>query len=265
VEQEVQLKTSVEVARVRRSCRIAELTLRHLAQLVKPGVTSVSLERAAVEFIERGGGMAALKGYRGFPASICASPNNVTAHGVPDENPLQEGDVLTLDVTVEVEGWYGDAAWTYAVGDVGDDRMALIRAAWRACIAGLVSARAGGYIGDVGHAVSAIAARHGFSVVTEYVGHGIGQAMHEEPRIPHVGVKGAGPRIVAGMTFTVEPVITAGSPDVVVMDDGWTVATADGSLSAQFEHTVAVYRDGLEILTLSEMPLRDCLDEPPYF
>jgi methionyl aminopeptidase len=234
-------------------------------QFVQPGETSANLERIAVRFIEEAGGVPALKGYRGFPASICASPNNVTAHGVPDDYPLQEGDLLTLDVSVEVEGWYGDAAWTYVVGEADKERTTLIQAAWRACIAGLVSARAGGHIGDVGHAVSAIAARHGFSVVTEYVGHGIGQAMHEEPRIPHVGIRGGGPRIIAGMVFTVEPVLTTGGSDVKVMEDGWTVVTADGSLSAQFEHTVAVYKEGLEILTLSETPLKDCLDEPPYF
>ena len=128
-----------------------------------------------------------------------------------------------------------------------------------------MSARAGGNVGDVGYAVSSVASRAGFSVVTEYVGHGIGQAMHEEPRVPHVGVRGGGERIIAGMVFTVEPVLTAGGPEVRVMDDGWTVVTADNSLSAQFEHTVAVYKDGLEILTLSQTALKDCLDEPPYF
>jgi methionyl aminopeptidase len=265
VEPEIALKTAVEVARIRRSCRLAQATLRALGPLVHRGVTTSELDRKAERFIRDAGGEPALKGYRGFPASICASANNVCAHGIPGDAPLEDGDVIGIDVTVRLDGWYGDAAWTFVVGRGSEDARRLVRAAWRACLAGLVSVKPGGRLGDVGAAISRTAARLGCSVIRDYVGHGIGKAMHEEPRIVNFGRKGQGMRIVPGMVFTVEPMVSLGGAEVKVMDDGWTVVTADGSLSAQFEHTVAVYREGIEILTLPDTRLRDCLDEPPYF
>ncbi len=262
---EIPLKTAVEVARIRRSCRLAEATLRHLRPHVHAGVSTRHLDSIAERYIRAGGGLPALKGYRGFPASICTSANNVSAHGIPDDVALEEGDVIGIDVTVAVDGWHGDAAWTFVVGRAGEDVLRLVRAAWRACLAGLVSVKPGGRLGDVGYAISRAAGRLGCSVIRDYVGHGIGRAMHEEPRIANFGRRGQGLRIVPGMVFTVEPMVNLGGSDVKVMDDGWTVVTADGSLSAQFEHTVAVYREGIEILTLSDTRLKDCLDEPPYF
>lgn len=259
----VPLKTSLDVARIRKACRVAQGTLRHLAQHVAPGASTRELEQIAERYILANGAVPALKGYRGFPGVICASTNNITAHGIPDSTALDDGDVVTVDVTVGLDGWYGDAAWTYLVGDATDNRRALVRAAWRACLAGIVSVKAGGHLGDVGEAIKRVASRGGCSVVQEYVGHGIGRELHEEPRVPNFGMRGTGERIVAGMVFTVEPVVTAGGEAVHVLDDGWAVATDDGSLSAQFEHTVAVYRDGIEILTFGGYNLRDCLDEPP--
>jgi len=265
MEAEIPLKTTVEVARIRRSCRLAEATLRHLKASMRVGVSTRELDGIAERFIRAGGGEPALKGYRGFPASICTSANNVSAHGIPDATPLEDGDVIGVDVTVRVDGWYGDAAWTYLIGQGTDEARRLLRAAWRACLAGLVSVRPGGRLGDVGYAISRAAGGLGCSVIRDYVGHGIGREMHEEPRIANFGRRGQGLRIVPGMVFTVEPMVSLGGSDVKVMEDGWTVVTADGSLSAQFEHTVAVYREGIEILTLSDTRLKDYLDEPPYF
>lgn len=262
---DIPLKTALEVARIRRSCGLAEATLRALRPLIRAGVTTRELDRAAERFIRAGGGLPALKGYRGFPASVCTSVNNVCAHGIPGDVALEDGDVLGIDVTVRLDGWHGDAAWTFVVGEGSDDVRRLLRAAWRACIAGLVSVKPGGRLGDVGYVISRTAERLGCSVIRDYVGHGIGREMHEEPRIANFGRRGQGLRIVPGMVFTVEPMVSLGGSDVKVMGDGWTVVTADGSLSAQYEHTVAVYRQGIEILTLSDTKLRDYLDEPPYF
>lgn len=261
----IPLKTSIDVARIRRSCRVVEDTLAFLADIVREGVTTANIDRSAEEFILQRGGRPALKGYRGFPSSICISVNNTAAHGIPDQNQLEDGDIVSVDTTIEVNGWYGDGAWTYIVGKGSADAQRLLRAAWQSNLAGIMNAQAGGKLGDIGEAISSTANRFGCSVIQDYVGHGIGRNLHEDPLVPNFGEKGQGEKIAAGMVFTVEPIVCLGEKDVRVLDDGWTVVTADGSLSAQFENTVAVFSNRLEVLTFSSSQMTDFLDEPPFF
>jgi methionyl aminopeptidase len=260
---EISLKTSVDVARVRRACRLAERCLRYLAPCVRPGVSTAELDRLAGRFLEENGATSALRGYRGFPGNICASVNNVAAHGIPSDRELESGDILSIDITTLVEGWHGDAAWTFLIGTASPDGRRLVKASWGACLAGIRAAVAGGRIGDVGAAIQESARRHGCSIVEDYVGHGIGRAMHEDPMVPNIGAPDTGLQIVPGMVFTIEPMLTLGAGDVRVSNDGWTLVTKDNSLSAQFEVTVAVFRDYTEVLTYSKGDILDCLDFPP--
>ncbi len=260
---EISLKTSVDVARIRRACRIAEKCLRYLAPIVQPGISTAELDRLAARFLEAGGAVPALRGYKGFPGCICTSVNNVAAHGIPSNRELETGDILSIDITVSVDGWHGDAAWTFIVGEGSPDGRRLLRAAWNASLAGIRMAVAGNRIGDVGAAIQESARRFGCTVIEDYVGHGIGRAMHEDPMVLNFGVADTGLRIVPGMVFTVEPMLNLGGRDVHVSSDGWTLVTADGSLSAQFEHTVAVFRDYTEVLTYSHGDIFESPDFPP--
>jgi methionyl aminopeptidase len=265
MEREISLKTSVDVARIRRSCRVAERCLRYLKDFVRPGVSTSALDELADAFLRKNGATPALRGYRGFPRSICTSVNNVAAHGIPSDALLEDGDLLSIDITVSVDGWHGDAAWTYIVGQAGPDSRRLLRASWTATMAGIRAARAGGRLGDVGSAIQGAARKLGCSVIEDYVGHGIGRAMHEDPMVLNFGERNTGMRIVAGMVFTVEPMVNLGGPEAQVSTDGWTLVTCDGSLSAQFEHTVAVFRDYTEVLTFSDGGEASSVDFPPYF
>lgn len=260
---EISFKTSVDVARIRRACRAAEKCLRNLAPCVRAGITTAELDLLAAGFLRESGAEPALKGYRGFPGTICASVNNVAAHGIPSNRRLENGDLLSLDITTRVNGWHGDAAWTFLVGEAVPDERRLLRAAWQANLAGIKAAVAGGRMGDVGHAIQETARRHGCSVIEDYVGHGIGRAMHEDPMVLNFGAADTGMRIVPGMVFTVEPMLNLGGRDVHVSTDGWTLVTTDGSLSAQFEHTVAVFRDYTEVLTYSRGDVFSSMDFPP--
>ena len=260
---EISLKTSVDVARIRRACRVAEKSLRYLAPCVRPGISTEELDRLAGRYLEGCGAVPALRGYKGFPGCICASVNNVAAHGIPSNRQLESGDILSIDITVSVEGWHGDAAWTFLVGEASPDCRRLQKASWRASLAGIRAAVAGNRIGDVGAAIQEAARRFGCSVIEDYVGHGIGRAMHEDPMVLNFGTADTGMRIVPGMVFTIEPMLNLGGRDVRLSLDGWTLVTADGSLSAQFEHTVAVFRDYTEVLTYSHGDIFDSLDFPP--
>ena len=260
---EVSLKMSIDVARIRRACRLAESCLRYLGSRIEVGVTTGDLDREAADFLDSRGAVPALRGYRGFPGCICASVNNVAAHGIPSNRKLDDGDLLSLDITVSVNGWHGDAAWTFLVGQGSPDSRRLLRAAWAASLAGIRVARAGNRIGDVGAAIQEAARKFGCSVIEDYVGHGIGRAMHEDPMVLNFGAADTGMRIVPGMVFTVEPMLNLGARDVHVATDGWTLVTTDGSLSAQFEQTVAVFRDYTEVLTYSHGDIFESLDFPP--
>jgi methionyl aminopeptidase len=260
---EISLKTSVDVARIRRACRVAEKCLRHLAPCVRPGIATLELDNLAAQFLSNTDALSALRGYKGFPGCICTSVNNVAAHGIPSNRKLEKGDLLTIDITVSVEGWHGDAAWTFLIGEGTPDSRRLLKAAWTAHLSGIRAAVAGNRIGDVGAAIQDAAHRFGCSVIEDYVGHGIGRVMHEDPMVPNFGAPDTGMRIVPGMVFTVEPMLNLGSRDVRVSPDGWTLATVDGSLSAQFEQTIAVFRDYTEVLTFSHGDIFDFQDFPP--
>ncbi len=258
------LKTSVDIARIRRSCRIIEKTFEYLEKYIQPGTTTKSIENLAEEYIHKNGGSPAVRGFMGFPGGICTSVNNVMVHGKPTDYTLEDGDIITVDIVVEVNGWYGDGAWSYIVGSYTEDALRLIRAAWQSTLAGIASIKPGSTTGDIGAAVEKTVKKWGCSVARDFTGHGIGKNIHEDPIIPNYG-KNIGQPIVPGMVFTVEPVVTLGKGESELIEDGFTIITKDASLSAQYEHTVAVFRDYTEVLTFSRGKLTEYLDFPPFF
>ena len=246
----VRIKTPEDVALIRESAQIVGRCLEMLATKVKPGVSTMDLDRMAEEFIRDSGGEPAFKGYKGYPASICASVNEEVVHGIPSPTRiLRSGDVVSIDIGVRKNGWYGDAALTVPVGTIDADATRLLAATERALWKGIEQARPGGRLSDISAAIEQEAKRNGFSVVRALVGHGIGRALHEEPQVPNYGRPGEGPRLQTGMVLAIEPMVNAGAADVVTLDDQWTVVTADRKLSAHFEHTVAIGADGPEVLS----------------
>jgi len=230
--------------------RAVARTIDRLLEAVRPGMTTAGLDRIAERTIRDEGCVPSFKGYRGFPASICTSVNEEVVHGIPGERVIEDGDLLSLDVGAVWEGYHGDAAVSIFVGDAPDGRAAdLVRVTEESLAAGIEHLRAGGRISDVGHAVQQVVEAAGFSVVREYVGHGVGRALHEDPQIPNHGQPGRGPLIRPGLVVAVEPMVNMGDWRTEVLEDDWTVVTADGSLSAHFEHTIAVTEHGPEVLT----------------
>ena len=242
----VYTRSREEIEKIRAAAQIVAMTLREVGRAVRPGVTTAELDQLAESFIRDHGGRPAFKGYRGFPASICPSVNEEVVHGLPGPRELREGDL----VGVELQGFYGDAALTFPVGTVSDEAVKLLQVTRESLMQGIAQARAGNRVGDISHAVQSYVERNGFSVVKALVGHGIGREMHEEPAVPNFGPPGRGPRLMAGLVLAIEPMVNVGGHEVVTRSDGWTVATKDGSLSAHFEHTVAVGADGPEILSV---------------
>ena len=241
------------MARIRESARTVARCLALMGREVRPGVSTLALDRMAEDFIRAEGGEPAFKGYRGFPGSICASINEEVVHGIPSpKRVLREGDVISIDVGVRRDGYYGDAARTFAVGEIAPEAARLLEATERALALGIEQARPGNHLTDISHAVEREVTRHGCSVVRALVGHGIGCELHEEPQIPNYGPPGQGPKLRAGMVFAIEPMVNQGTADVVTLQDGWTVVTADRKLSAHFEHTVAVGENGPQILSRVE-------------
>jgi methionyl aminopeptidase len=222
-----------------------------LAAEVRAGVTTIELDRMAEEFIRAQGGTPAFLGYMGFPGSICPSVNEQVVHAIPGPYALRDGDIVSIDVGVVLDGWVSDAARTHAVGSVSVQAARLMAATEAALHRAIEAARPGNRVGDIGHAVQTEVEAAGFSVVQSLVGHGVGRSMHEEPQVPNFGRPGTGPELVPGMVIAIEPMVNAGRSDVVMAGDGWTISSADGSLSAHFEHTVAITADGPRILTLS--------------
>jgi methionyl aminopeptidase len=243
-------KSPEEIDRMRRAGRLVGHTLSRVVEAVRPGVTLLELDALAERVIRDGGGIPSFLGYHGFPATLCLSPNDWIVHGIPNGYVLQDGDILSVDCGAIVEGWHGDAAVTVPVGQVDDAARRLLETTERAMWAGIAQVRAGNRLSDIGHAVERVAAAPGYGVVREYVGHGIGTRMHEEPQVPNYGRPGRGLRLEVGLVLAIEPMVNEGGPESRVLDDGWTVVTRDGSRSAHFEHTVAITPQGPEVLTL---------------
>lgn len=243
------IKSARELELMRRAGRLVAECHAALAERIRPGVTTAELDAFVEDYLRRRGGVPTYKGYRGFPASICASVNDVVCHGIPGRQRLREGDVITVDIGVTLEGYHGDSAWTYAVGQVSEQAQRLMEIGEACLMAGIDQARPGNRLGDVAHAIQSLAEGHGYGVVRDFVGHGIGRQLHEDPDVPHFGKPGTGVRLRPGMTLCIEPMITLGDWRVTIDDDGWTARTLDGSLCVQYEHTIAVTEGEAEILT----------------
>lgn len=243
------LKSPGEIERMRVPCRIVAEILCLLREYIKPGITTLELENLALKETQKRKAIPAFKGYAGFPYALCCSPNDRVIHGMPDKTPLLEGDVLSIDFGVLYDEYYGDAAITLPVGDTTSEAKALIAATEESLYLGIYRAVSGGRLYDISSAIQNHVEAAGYSVVRDFVGHGIGKKLHEEPQVPNYGVSGRGVSLKPGMVLAIEPMVNRGGHAVRVLDDGWTAVTADGSLSAHFEHTVAITKDGPEILT----------------
>jgi methionyl aminopeptidase len=247
----IELKSEREIKIMRENGKIVASTLEFLKDRIKPGVKAVELDGWAEEFIRSKNAQPAFKGYRGFPANICVSINEEVVHGIPGQRALEEGDIVSVDVGVLKDGFYADGAWTFPVGKISGEAKKLLEVTRKALEAGISQAKAGNRIGDISFAVQNVAEKDGYSVVRELTGHGIGRKMHEEElNVPNFGISGTGLLLKEGMTFAIEPMVNVGTYKVKTLADNWTVVTEDGSLSAHFEHTIAVTKNGGEILTL---------------
>ena len=242
-------KSAREIEKIAAAGDLVAETIAHVGSMIVPGVTTDELDAAADAFIRKHGGVPTSEGYKGYPKAICISPNDIVVHGIPGAYEVAEGDLVTIDVGITLDGYIADSAYTFPVGEIAEEAQRLLDVAQEALAAGIAEARVGNRVGDISHAVQTLVEDAGFSVVRSLVGHGVGRHYHEDPHIPNFGEPGRGPRLSEGMTIAIEPMITAGGSDVVVGEDGWTITTADGSLAAHFEHTVAIMADGPRILT----------------
>ena len=246
------LKSPEQIAKMRQAGRGGAEMLEACAAAARPGITTNDLDKVAREVLARRKAKSNFLNYHGYPAVICTSPNNVIVHGIPGNYRLEEGDIISIDCGAIIDGWHGDAARTIPVGEISEDARKLIQVTEDSLWAGIQHVRKGAHLLDIGHAVQTVAEGAGFAVVREYVGHGIGRAMHEEPQVPNYGEPGHGMKLKVGHVFAVEPMVNLGSAETQLDDDGWTVRTADGSLSAHFEHSIAVTENGPEVLTVLE-------------
>ncbi len=261
----IEIKTPEEIDLMREVGRLAADTLCKVDQLIRPGVTTDEIDRFVHEDTLAKGAIPAPLNYKGFPKSVCTSINEVVCHGIPEKRALQDGDIINVDVTHKYKGFHGDTSATFYVGTPTEEAVRVTEVARRSLELGLSVVRPGARVGDIGAAIQEFAEGHGCSVVRDFVGHGIGRKFHAEPQVSHVGRKGTGPRFKAGMTFTVEPMVNLGHWGVEILEDQWTAVTADGSLSAQFEHTVLVTEDGHEVLTARNRTLSNSERYPSYF
>lgn len=247
----IDILSASEIERMRRAGRAAARTLAFVGGELRAGMSTADIDRLVREDTARRGGLPSQLGYQGFPAAVCTSRNEVVCHGIPSaDERLEVGDIINVDVTTDLDGYHGDTSATFVIGEASESARHLVEVARRCRDAGIAVIRDGARIGDIGAAISELAEQEGVSVVTKLGGHGIGRKMHTAPHVPHVGKRGTGPRLKAGMALTVEPMVNLGGSQVRFLDDKWTVVTADRSLSAQWEHTVVVTRDGHEIMTL---------------
>jgi methionyl aminopeptidase len=245
-------KSEAELALMREAGRIVAETHRLIARNIRPGITTRELDAIAEEYIRSRGAVPSFKGYNGFPASICASVNEELVHGIPGPRTLKDGDIISVDIGAMYQGYHGDSAWTYPVGDISDEAKRLLEVTEQSLYKGIAEAKPDARLYSISHAIQTHVEAAGFSIVREYVGHGIGTEMHEEPQIPNYGLPNRGPRLKPGMVLAIEPMVNAGERYVKTLDDGWTVVTVDGKLCAHFEHTVAITPEGCEILTKAE-------------
>lgn len=245
----ITIKSEKEIELMRKAGYLVSLTHQYLKQYIKPGITTRELDKLAEEFIIENGGVPTCKGYEGFPCALCVSVNDEVVHGIPSNRKLKNGDIVTIDMVIGYHGYQGDAAWTYAVGTINDEKKYLMEHTEKALYEGIEMVKPGNRIGDISSAVESYAKKHNLGVVRELVGHGIGTEMHEEPDVPNYGKSGTGPRLREGMVICIEPMLNLGSARIGILDDDWTIVTEDGSSSAHYEHTVLVTKDGYEILT----------------
>lgn len=242
-------KTPREIDIMREAGRIVALTHNELKKHIRPGITTKQLDVIAEQFIRKQGAIPSFKGYNGFRGSICASVNNELVHGIPGNRVLNDGDIISIDIGAKYNGYHGDSAWTYPVGEIDENTKLLLEVTEESLYLGLKEAKPGERLSNVSHAIQTYVEANGFSIVREYVGHGVGQDLHEDPQIPHYGPPNKGPRLKPGMVLAIEPMVNAGSRYVKTLADDWTVVTVDGKMCAHFEHTIAITETGYEILT----------------
>lgn len=243
------IKTREQIELMRKAGEILAACHREIARMMRPGLTPLQIDQFVERYLKEHDATPEQKGYHGYPFATCASVNDVICHGFPDERPLKEGDIVTIDMVVNLNGWLADSAWSYAVGKVSPESKRLLEVTRESLYLGIEKARIGNRLGDISNAIQIYAESNGFSVVKEFVGHAIGQTMHEEPQVPHYGPPNKGPRLKEGMVITIEPMLNIGNWQSSLDEDGWTARTMDGSLSAQYEHTVAILPEGPLILT----------------
>ena len=245
----ISTKSARELELMREAGRIVALAHQVIKEAIKPGVTTKQLDKIAYDVITSNGARPSFKGYNGFPASICASINDVLVHGIPDNTKLKDGDIISIDIGACYKGYHGDSAWTHAVGEVDEKTLHLMDVTRESLFEGLKQAKPGNRVGDISAAIEEYVASHGCTSPYDYTGHGVGTRVHEDPNVPNYGHKGRGPKLKVGMVIAVEPMVHLGKADVYVVDDDWGVKTLDGSLTAHYEHTIAITEDGYQILT----------------
>ena len=245
----ISIKSDYEIRLMREAGLMVSKTHKYLKKYIKPGITTKELDKLAEDYIRSMGGVPSCKGYEGFPATLCTSVNDEVVHGIPGNRKLKNGDIITIDMVIGYKGYQGDAAWTYAVGDITDKKKYLMYHTEKALYKGIEQVKPGARIGDISYAVETYANKHKLGIVKELVGHGIGTDMHEEPDVPNYGKPNTGPRLKEGMVICIEPMLNMGTADIYIEDDDWTVKTMDGLPAAHYEHTVLVTKDGHEILT----------------
>ncbi|GGD46588.1 type I methionyl aminopeptidase [Paenibacillus nasutitermitis] len=243
------IKTKEQIHKMKLAGELLAVCHKEIRKLIAPGITTIEIDRFAEKFMRDHGATPEQKGYKGYPYATCASVNDVICHGFPGQNRLKDGDIVTIDMVVNLDGWLADSAWSYAVGNISEEAARLLDVTEKSLYKGIEMAVPGNRIGDVSHAIQVFAEAQQFSVVRQFIGHGIGQIMHEEPQVPHYGPPGRGTRIKEGMVFTIEPMLNVGTPHCKIDEDGWTARTQDGSLSTQYEHTIAITENGPIILT----------------
>jgi methionyl aminopeptidase len=245
----VEIKTDGQIEKMKKAGVIVAECHKALSKMVSAGITTLELDKFVEQFLQDRGAKPAQKGYMGYPFATCTSVNHEVCHGLPNRKPLKNGDIITIDFVVNLDGWLADSAWTYGIGSISPEAQRLMKAAKKALYKGIEQAQVGNRLGEIGNAIQSYAERKGYSIVREFIGHGIGRKIHEEPQVHHVGERNSGIKLKEGMVITIEPIFNQGLPFITMGSDGWTALTFDGSLSAQYEHTVAITKNGPLILT----------------